>query len=85
MSNFYKVEDLYGKTLNVGDKVVFGDTSSTHNAYLNEGEITEIKTSKSRTSVFVKINKVGDKCTWYIGSIKEFRFPRNYSNLVKIN
>lgn len=81
-----RIVDLLGNALNIGDKVAFGETSSTNNAYLCAGEIVDIEDcGKKLVKVHVKITRVGrDSLSHKIGTIRSFNFPRFYSNLVKI-
>lgn len=80
-----KVTDIFGKELQVGDYVAFGDTSSSYNAYIVTGEIISIEHKKVITEVNVKIINSGAYPSWYVGRNKKFIFPRRYSNIIKIS
>lgn len=69
-----RVVDLLGREFSIGDKVAYGDTSSTHNAYLCAGEIVDIEDcGKKLIKVHVKITHVGkDNLSYKIGTIKKF-------------
>ena len=77
-----EIKDLLGNELKVGDKVVFGDTTSSYNACVNVGVIEKISKKKIITEVVVKIDKNGGWDTYT--KQHTFIFPRNYHNLVKI-
>lgn len=77
-----EIKDLLGNELKVGDKVAFGDTTSSNNACINTGVIEKISKKKIITEVIVKIDKIGGWRTY--SKQHTFIFPRNYHNLVKI-
>lgn len=77
-----EIKDLLGNELKVGDKVVFGDTTSSYNACVNTGIIEKINKKKIITEVIVKIDKTGGWRTY--NKQHTFIFPRNYHNLLKI-
>jgi len=77
--------DLNGKEIQIGDKVVFGDTTSSYNAVVNYGEVLDvINKGKIQTIAIVKVLKVGGCNKHSIGKHRYFIFPRNYSNLIVI-
>ena len=77
------IKDIKGEDLHIGDKVAWGDTTSTHNAIICYGEIVNILKKSYQTHVKVKVIKSGG---WWPreGSIKTFIYPRNYYNLIKL-
>jgi len=81
-----EVKDITGKEIQVGDKVAFGDTTSSYNAVICYGEVVEIQKCASRyqTNVLVRITKNGGYDHWSEGQIKKFIYPRNYYNLMII-
>lgn len=77
-----EIKDLLGNELKVGDKVAFGDTTSSYNACINTGVIKKINKKTINTEVIVEIDKYGSWRTY--NEQHTFIFPRNYHNLVKI-
>lgn len=78
-----RIIDLLGNELSVGDKVAWGEKSSTSTAYLKAGEIIQIVDKGIYyTDVLIKITNDGRKFSSY--NYKTIRYPRNYKNLVKI-
>ena len=80
-----EIKDLLGETLKVGDKVSWGEKSSTSTAYLNYGQIVGIYDTGRQTEVIVKILKSGHKWQNYDGNSRRFVFPRIYNNLIKVH
>ena len=80
MKAITEVKDLLGNELKVGDKVVFGSTTSSYNACVNTGVIKKINKKAINTEVIVEIEIGG----WSNRKQHTFIFPRNYHNLVKI-
>ena len=78
-----KVKDINGEDLKVGDKVAWGNTTSSYNAVICYGEIVNILKKSYQTRVEVKVIKRGG---WWPreGSIKTFIYPRNYHNIIKL-
>lgn len=81
-----EVKDITGREIKVGDKVAFGDTTSTHNAVICYGEVVEIqKYAKGyQTNVLVLVTKNGGWRHSSEGQIRTFKYPRNYYNLMII-
>ena len=81
-----KIIDLFGKELNIGDKVITSNTAGTNVSYLEVGEIIDIIPKKVITNVIIKITDSGDKYHpyWHIGRERIMKFPREYCNLIKI-
>lgn len=81
-----EVKDITGREIQVGDKVAFGDTTSTHNAVICYGEVVEIKKCASgyQTNILVRVTKNGGWDHWGKGQIRKFIYPRNYYNLMII-
>lgn len=81
-----EVKDITGREIQMGDKVAFGDTTSTHNAVICYGEVIEIqKCAKGyQTNVLVRITKNGGWRHSSEGQIRTFIYPRNYYNLMII-
>ncbi len=79
----HEVKDIKGEDLNVGDKVAWGDTTSSYNAVIGYGEIVNILKKSYQTRVEVKVIK---ESGWWSheGHIKTFIYPRNYYNLIKL-
>lgn len=77
-----EIVDIKGEALNIGDKVAWGDTTSSYNAVIGYGEIVDIKFKNTQTHIIVKIIK--DCNPYYNGSLKKFIYPRNHHNLIKI-
>ena len=76
--------DIFGNKLMVGDKVAWGESTSTRNSCIYCGEILSIDTKEIQTHIKVKITHAGDDLYYKIGSIRTFIYPRNYFNLVRI-
>ena len=76
--------DLTGKEFKVGDKVAYGDTTSTNNAIICYGEVVEIQKPEhaKQSKVLVRTTKHGAYDRYYNGKIRTFIFPRNYHNLI---
>lgn len=79
-----EVKDLIGNILKVGDKVSWGEKSSTSTAYINYGEISLIEEKPYQTIISVSILKCGHKWNGWNKGIRRFIFPRNYHNLIKV-
>lgn len=77
-----EVKDLLGNELKEGDKVIFGDTTSSYNACVSVGIIKKIIKKNVNTEVIVDITNVGGWDSYT--KQHTFIFPRNYHNLVKI-
>ena len=75
-----EIKDLLGNELKVGDKVVFGSTTSSYNACVNTGVIKKINKKTINTEVIVEL-EIGGRSN---RKQRTFIFPRNYHNLVKI-
>lgn len=81
-----EIKDITGRKIQVGDKVAFGDTTSTHNAVICYGEVVDVQKSMSgyQTKVLVKVIKNGGWRHYREGKIKTFIYPRNFHNLIII-
>lgn len=77
------IKDIKGEDLNVGDKVAWGDTTSSYNAIICYGEIVNIEVKKSQTHIKVKIIKEGGYWS-HTDQTRIFIYPRNYHNLIKL-
>ena len=78
-----EVKDIKGEDLNIGDKVAWGDTTSSYNAVIGYGEIVDMW--KKPTQTHVKVRVIKESGWWpHEGYIKTFIYPRNYHNLIKI-
>lgn len=86
MNMIYKAIDINGREIQVGDKVAFGDTTSSYNAVICYGEVVEIQKCASgcQTNVLVRVTKNGGWDYWSEGKIRTFIYPRNYYNLMII-
>lgn len=80
-----KAIDITGKKLNVGDKIAWGESTSTQNSCIYCGEIIKIEHKQKQTHIKVKITHPGDDLFYKIDSIRTFIYPRNYFNIAKIN
>ena len=74
MKAITEVKDLLGNELKVGDRVVFGSTTSSYNACVNTGVIKKINKKVINTEVIVEIEIGG----WSNRKQRTFIFPRNY-------
>lgn len=72
--------DLTGKEFKVGDKVAYGDTTSTNNAVICFGEIKAIEKHGIQTHIIVNKIKNGGWRTYK--QTRTFIFPRKYHNLL---
>jgi len=79
-----EIKDLLGETLKVGDKVSWGEKSSTSTAYINFGKIVCIHDMGKQTEVIIKVIKSGHKWSHWDGNSRRFVFPRIYNNLIKV-
>ena len=76
--------DIYGHTLMIGDKIAWGETTSTRNACIYCGEIVEIQYKELQTHIKVRITHPGNDLYYKINNIRTFIYPRNYFNIVKL-
>ena len=79
-----EIVDLFGKSLQVGDKIVWGKATSSYNCCVYSGEIVGIETKPLQTYIKVRIDKCGDNHRWYLNRIRTFIYPRKYNNIMKL-
>lgn len=80
-----EIVDINGKEIKVGDKVAWGDTTSSYNSYICTGEVIGIYPKKINTEVIVKTIAHGGWKRYITGKQKKFIYPRYYNNLLVIN
>lgn len=83
-----EIVDVNNKPIKVGNKIAWGEATSSYNCCIFTGEVLEIQKKPIETYIKVRILENGSfdelMCNYYKENvkIKYFKYPRYYNNII---